>query len=95
MARDVTTVAGATSIRVHCEFTDKDGQLLLARDINGKVRFFGGNLKATNDFAKKAAIVAYENVSPGAGTDRKDIGFLLRGDQIMTVGSPRVQGIHQ
>ena len=58
MARDVTTVAGATSITVHCEFTDQDGQLLLARDVKGKVRFFGGNLKATYDFAKKAASVA-------------------------------------
>jgi len=68
MARQVTTVAGATSIRVHCEFTDKDGQVLLARDINGKVLIFGGNLKATYDFAKKAASVAHENISPVAGT---------------------------
>lgn len=67
MARDVTTVAGATSITVHCEFTDQDGQLLLARDVKGKVRFFGGNLKATYDFAKKAAHVARENLSPAAG----------------------------
>jgi hypothetical protein len=68
MARNVTTVSGATSISVHCEFTDKNGQLLLARDIQGKVRFFGGNLKATNDFAKKAATVAHENFSPVAGS---------------------------
>lgn len=68
MARQVTTVSGATSIRVHCEFTDKDGQLLLAREINGKVRIFGENLKATYDFAKKAADVAHENISPAAGT---------------------------
>ena len=68
MARQVTTVAGATTINVHCEFTDNDGQLLLARDINGKVRIFGGNLRATYDFAKKAASVAHENVSPVAGT---------------------------
>lgn len=67
MAREVTTVAGATSVTVHCEFTDKDGQVLLARDVNGKVRFFGGNLKATYDFAKKAASVAHENVSTAAG----------------------------
>lgn len=34
--------------------------------VNGKVRFFGGNLKATYDFAKKAAHVANENFStPG------------------------------
>lgn len=68
MARQVTTVAGATSIRIHCEFMDPDGKLLLARDINGSVHFFGGNLKATYDFAKKAASVAHENVSPVAGT---------------------------
>lgn len=68
MARQVTTVAGATSITVHCEFTDKNGQLLLARDVKGKVQFFGGNLRATYDFAKKAANVAHENFSPAAGT---------------------------
>ena len=67
MARDVTTVAGATSISVHCEFTSDGGLVLLARDIKGNVRFFGGNLKATSDFAKKAASVARENVIPVKG----------------------------
>ena len=66
--RQVTTVAGATSITVHCQFTNAGGQPLLARDVNGKVRFFGGNLRATYDFAKKAARVAGENFSP---TDAK------------------------
>jgi len=60
-ARQVTTVAGATSITVHCQFTAPDAKPILARDVNGKVRFFGGNLKATYDFAKKAAHVAHEN----------------------------------
>lgn len=68
MERQVTTVAGATSISVHCEFTDKDGEVLLARDIKGKVLIFGGNLRATYDFAKKAAGVARENVSSAAGS---------------------------
>ncbi len=68
MARQVTTVAGATSIRVHCEFTDPGGHLLLARDIKGNVRFFGGNLRATNDFAKKAAAATRQNFSPAAGS---------------------------
>jgi hypothetical protein len=66
--RQVTTVAGATSISVHCAFTSKDGKLLLERDIKGNVRFFGGNLRATYDFAKKTAQVAHENFSPSAGT---------------------------
>jgi hypothetical protein len=68
MARDVTTVAGATSISVHCEFTDKDGKLLLARDVKGNVRFFGGNLKATYDFAKKATSVTRQNFTPVTGS---------------------------
>src|SRR6266852_4101023 len=65
-ARQVTTVSGATSITVHCQFTSPEGTSLLEQDVNGKVRFFGGNLKATYDFAKKAAHVANENFSmPG------------------------------
>ena len=62
-ARQVTTVSGATSITVHCQFSSPDGTSLLERDVNGKVWFFGGNLKATYDFAKKAARVAHENFS--------------------------------
>ena len=38
---------------------------LLERDIAGKVRFFGDNLKATNDFAKKVAKVASEHFPSG------------------------------
>jgi hypothetical protein len=66
--RQVTTVAGATSISVHCEFTDKDGKVLLEQDIKGDVKFFGANLRATFDFAKKATLIAHENFSPTAGT---------------------------
>jgi len=61
MARQVTTVAGKTSINVHCQFTDKDGKSLLESDLSGKVMFFGGNLRATLDFAKKAAKLAHDN----------------------------------
>ena len=65
-ARQVTTVAGATSIKIHCDFTDKNGKSLLEQDIEGKVRFLGGNLRATYDFAKKVAKVARENFSLNA-----------------------------
>jgi hypothetical protein len=61
--RQVTTVAGATSITIHCRFTKADGKVLLEKDVNGKVRFFGDNLKATYDFAKKAAAVVSDNFS--------------------------------
>jgi len=67
MKREVTTVTGATSITVHCQFTDSQGKVLLERDIDGKVRFFGANLKATYDFAKKAATFAHENLSAADG----------------------------
>jgi hypothetical protein len=60
-ARKVTTVSGATSVTIHCQFTSPDGKSLFERDVSGKVRFFGGNLRATYDFAKKAAHVAHEN----------------------------------
>lgn len=67
--RQVTTVAGATSITLLCQFRDQAGKSLVERKIEGKVRFFGGNLKATYDFAKKAANLAEENFSPTAGGD--------------------------
>jgi Domain of unknown function (DUF4410) len=66
--REVTTVAGATSINVHCEFADKDGKVLLNSDIRGKVQFFGGNLRATYDFAKQTARIAADHFSPLAGS---------------------------
>ena|ERR1051325_127264 len=66
--RQVITFAGATSITVHCSFTTRDGQVLLERDVNGKVRFFGGNLRATHDFAKKASQFAQQNFSASSGS---------------------------
>ena len=68
MLRQVTTVAGATSITIHCVFRDKEGKSLLESDVKGKVRFFGGNLRATYDFAKKTAQIAHDNFSPTTGT---------------------------
>ncbi|HTR24100.1 MAG TPA: hypothetical protein VMI10_08950 [Terriglobales bacterium] len=64
LERDVTTVGGATSITIHCKFTDKEGNVLLERDITGKVKLIGDNLKATDDFAKKAATAAQETLAP-------------------------------
>lgn len=59
--RQVTTVSGATSITIHCQFVDKSGEVKLERDITGKVRFLGGNLRATYDFAKKVTKVVKES----------------------------------
>jgi Domain of unknown function (DUF4410) len=68
LARQVTTVAGQTSIKVHCQFTDKSGATVLEQDLNGKVLFFGGNLRATLDFAKKAAKLAHDNFAVTSGS---------------------------
>ena len=65
--RQVTTVAGATSITVHCTFTDKDGKTLLEQDLKGNVRFFGANLRATYDFAKKTAQLTHDNFFAHSG----------------------------
>jgi hypothetical protein len=59
--RQVTTVAGATQIKVHVTFADKDGKSVLAQDVTGNVRFIGGNLRATYDYAKKVAQVIVTN----------------------------------
>ena len=65
--RQLTTVPGLTSVTLRCQFRDKRGNAPLERHITGKVRFFGGHLKATYDFAKKAANIAGENFATRAG----------------------------
>jgi hypothetical protein len=55
--REVTTVSGSTSIKVKIQFTSRDGKILLDKDLQGKVRFYGENLRATYDLAKKVAAV--------------------------------------
>jgi hypothetical protein len=55
--REVTTVAGATTVALGVQVSRRDGNLLLDREVEGKVRFFGGNLRATNDFSKKVAAI--------------------------------------
>jgi hypothetical protein len=57
MAREVTTVAGATHVRTSVQVVTRDGRTVVDREVEGKVRFFGENLRATKDFAKKVAEV--------------------------------------
>ncbi|HKM90641.1 MAG TPA: hypothetical protein VJX29_08500 [Candidatus Acidoferrales bacterium] len=59
--REVTTVSGGTSIKIRVTFSHRDGKVLLEKDLDGKVRFFGDNLRATYDFAKKVADVVNES----------------------------------
>jgi hypothetical protein len=59
--REVTTVAGATSIKVNVQFTSREGKVLLEKDVVGKVRFYGENLRATYDLAKKVSALVNES----------------------------------
>lgn len=59
--RAVTTVMGATSVDLGVQVTNRDGQVLLDRDVEGTVRFLGGNLRATYDFSKNVAKLLQKN----------------------------------
>lgn len=61
-AREVTTVAGATKITVHLRLVDRSGKELFARDVSGNVFFFGENLRATLNLARRVADVIEQNV---------------------------------
>lgn len=50
--RAVTTVAGATKLKVRAQLSARDGHVVLDRVVDGNVRFFGGNLRATHNLAK-------------------------------------------
>ncbi len=61
--RQVTSVAGTTSIKIHVKFAGSDGRVLLEQDVEGKVRLFGENLRATYNLAKNVAKVVDQNFS--------------------------------
>jgi hypothetical protein len=53
--RAVTTVSGATKLRVRSQLLTRDGTVVLQRSVNGDVRFFGSNLRATHNLARNIA----------------------------------------
>jgi hypothetical protein len=53
--RAVTTVTGATKLNVRSQLCTPQGRVVLERVVNGNVRFFGGNLRATHNFARNVA----------------------------------------
>lgn len=61
MERQVITVAGKTSIKVHVEVVNLEGKVLVEKDLEGKVRFFGENMRATFDLAKAIARTLKDN----------------------------------
>ena len=58
--RAVTTVSGATKLDVKTQLVTRDGKVVLDRTVNGSVRFFGSNLRATHNLAHNIAKVIKE-----------------------------------
>jgi hypothetical protein len=53
--RAVTTVSGATKLNVRSQLCTRQGQVVVERVVDGNVRFFGGNLRATHNLARNVA----------------------------------------
>jgi hypothetical protein len=53
--RAVTTVSGATKLTVRSELLTREGKVVFERTVNGDVRFFGSNLRATHNLAHNIA----------------------------------------
>jgi len=53
--RAVTTVSGATKLTVRSQLLTREGRVVFVRTVNGDVRFFGSNLRATHNLAHNIA----------------------------------------
>ncbi|HMG84183.1 MAG TPA: hypothetical protein VK574_00485 [Terracidiphilus sp.] len=53
--RAVTTVNGATKLNVHVQLVTREGHVVLDKSVDGNVRFFGDNLRATHNLAHNIA----------------------------------------
>lgn len=53
--RAVTTVSGATKLIVRSRLLTREGKVVLERTVNGDVRFFGSNLRATHNLVRNIA----------------------------------------
>jgi hypothetical protein len=64
--RAVTTVSGATKLNVRTQLCTRQGQVVLEQVVNGNVRFFGGNLRATHNLARNVAGKIKQSPVPGS-----------------------------
>ena len=62
--RAVTTVSGATKLTVRSQLLTRDGKIVLDRTVQGNVRFFGSNLRATHNLARNIAKVIKQSAWP-------------------------------
>ena len=64
--RAITTVSGATKLRVRTQLCTREGQVVLECVSTGHVRFFGGNLRATRNLAHNVAKALTQSTLPNA-----------------------------
>ena len=62
--RAVTTVGGAMKLKVRSQLCTREGQVVLERELNGNVRFFGGNLRSTHNLAHNIAKAIKQSTLP-------------------------------
>ena len=62
--REVTTVSGATRLTVRAQLCTRDGKVVFEHTVNGNVRFFGSNLRATQTLARNVAKAIKQSVLP-------------------------------
>ena len=59
--RAVTTVSGATKLTVRSQLVTRDGKIAFDHTVQGNVRFFGSNLRATHNLARNIAKVVSQS----------------------------------
>lgn len=64
--RAVTTVLGATKLKVHIQLVTRDGRVVPERAVKGEVRFIGDNLRATNKVANNTVKILRRSTLPAA-----------------------------
>jgi hypothetical protein len=65
--RAVTTVSGATKLTVRSQLLTREGKVVLQHNVNGNVRFFGSNLRATHNLARNIAKTIKQTSLSGSG----------------------------
>jgi hypothetical protein len=51
-------------LKVRSQLCTREGQIVLERVLSGNVRFFGGNLRATHNLARKVADAIKQSTLP-------------------------------
>jgi c-di-AMP phosphodiesterase-like protein len=51
-------------LKVLSQLCTRDGQVVVERSVDGNVRFFGGNLRATHNLARNVAMAIQQSTLP-------------------------------